>query len=56
MKSITHRMDKQQGPTIYHRELYSGYTIKEKNMKKNVYIPIYSVIYICIHVYIHVCR
>ena len=41
---ILYRMDKQQGPTVQHRELYSiscDKTIMEKTMKKNIYIYIY---------------
>ena len=40
MQTGIYRMDKQQGPTIEHRELYSityDKTIMEKNMKRNTY-------------------
>lgn len=43
------RMDKQQGPTISHRELYPISMISHngKNIKKNVYVCMY--IYTCMH-------
>ena len=43
MQTVTYRMDKQQGPTVQHGELYSTPWDKnttEKNMKKNVYMCI----------------
>ena len=47
MQIIIYRMDKQQGPIVWHREPYSipVVTIVEKNMKKE-YIYIYIYIYI----------
>ena len=37
---IIQRMEKQQGPTVYHRELYSGPVINQngKNLEKYIYI------------------
>ena len=48
MQTIQYRMDKQ-GPTVYHRELYSRFCEKHngKNMKKDMYICyIYVIKYI----------
>ena len=43
MQSSIYRIDKQQGPTVYHRELYSVlYWPKwEKNLKKSGYMYMY---------------
>ena len=44
MQNILDRMDKQQGPTVQHRELYSVFYDKpewKRVFKKNVYIHIY---------------
>ena len=38
MQAIICGMDKQQGPTVKHREVYSEWALMEKNMKKNVYV------------------
>ena len=48
-----YRMDKQ-GPTVWHREIYSisyNKSLMEKNIKKNVGIYIYM----CVCVYIYMC-
>ena len=42
METIIYKIDKQQGPTVEHRELYSIPGGKRKKEKKNIYI------YICI--------
>ena len=45
-----HKIDKQQGPAIQHRELISiSSNLIEKNLKKNVCVCVY----IYIHTYIH---
>ena len=45
MQTITCRMEEQQGPIVWHRELYSIQTIMEKNMKMNYTFIIESVCY-----------
>ena len=49
MQTIIYRIDRQQGPIIQHRELYSISCDKplEKNRKKNVYIYTHTYAYIC---------
>ena len=48
MQIIIQRMDKQQGPTVEHRELYSISYDKpwqKKNIKKNVCVCVYVCIW-----------
>ena len=47
MQAIIYRTDKQQGPTVQHRELYS-ISCDKHNKKKNVYICIteFTLLYI----------
>ena len=47
MQATVYKIDKQQGPTVQHRELYSLSCEKNYNGKE------YEKVYICVYIYIH---
>lgn len=54
MRTITYRTDKQQGPSVEHRELYSIFYDKpqwKKNIKKDVYLCITESLLYSRHLY-----
>lgn len=49
IKTIAYRMDRQKGPTVEHREVYSlsWDIIMENNVQKNTYVCICIYMYVC---------